>query len=349
MSRAERVKSLVNVFSGKPAGIDLARGAQRLRYLVQKKLRQGEQLTPVEIHLYRNLKPLSRNSFGPSFGATCLSLGQTLLIPVSTSLLLFGAAVFIVRNSSTYTAAAELAMRESAEVDDATVEAASAETVIADTPEDTPQDTAEEDRLAMTISSLMTQPAPKKEVPVDSLVPFLSGVIAIHQPGIVDCGKVARDIAELSKKKGVDPFLVASIIATESRFHVEAKSSVGAVGLMQVLPSTGKEIFSAITGKKSYPTLTDTRTNIALGIEYLKQLEKEFYGNRYYALAAYNWGAANVHKSIDERRHIPLSVSKYASVILERTTRWQRHFHKAEKSATAAAKLEAMKDKDVTA
>ena len=96
-----------------------------------------------------------------------------------------------------------------------------------------------------------------------------------HQPGIGDCGKIARDIVELSRKKNVDPFLVASIIATESRFHVEAKSSVGAVGLMQVLPSTGKEIFGAITGKKSYPTLTDTRTNISLGIEYLKQLENE--------------------------------------------------------------------------
>ena len=200
----------------------------------------------------------------------------------------------------------------------------------------------DEGKLDLTLSALIESESPKQGTSVKSLVPFLAGVIAIHQPGIGDCGKIARDIVELSRKKNVDPFLVASIIATESRFHVEAKSSVGAVGLMQVLPSTGKEIFGAITGKKSYPTLTDTRTNISLGIEYLKQLENEFYGNRFYALAAYNWGAANVRKTVSEKSRMPKSVSKYATAILERTTRWQKHFRKAEKSAVDAARVEAI-------
>ena len=86
------------------------------------------------------------------------------------------------------------------------------------------------------------------------------------------------------------PALVLSLIHHESRFHLEAVSSAGALGLTQLLPSTAALV---ARGEGMPPPsrrdLFDPATNIALGFAYLADLEGH-YGSRDMALTAYNGG-----------------------------------------------------------
>lgn len=163
-----------------------------------------------------------------------------------------------------------------------------------------------------------------------NLVKFISGLIAAYRPTINDSSSIARHIVELSAEEDMDPIYVASVIAIESRFASDAQSHAGARGLMQLLPSTAREI--AKTGDHRFRLdghLSDPRTNIKLGIDYLKQLQEKFHGNRFLALAAYNWGPANIDRVNGHSARIPGSVRSYSNTVLERTVSWRRHFLRA--------------------
>jgi soluble lytic murein transglycosylase len=90
---------------------------------------------------------------------------------------------------------------------------------------------------------------------------------------------------------GVDPFLVAAIIREESQYDRRAVSRVGAIGLMQIMPATAKEVaqrhgFAAVTRDD----LFDEETNVRIGVRYMEHLLARFYGNLVHAIAAYNAG-----------------------------------------------------------
>jgi len=102
-------------------------------------------------------------------------------------------------------------------------------------------------------------------------------------------------IKDYSRTYNIDPLLTAAIIKVESNFSKRARSNRGAVGLMQVMPSTAQEISGALGYKDfSAAQLEDPETNIHFGIYYFSELLKEFNGNRILALAAYNAGKAKV-------------------------------------------------------
>ena len=167
---------------------------------------------------------------------------------------------------------------------------------------------------------------------------FIAGLIAAHRPSITNCEEVAKHIMELSRYYKTDPFFVAAVISVESRFGETAKSKAGAVGLMQLLPQTAAEVAYLKTGTQGRPKLTDGRTNIALGIAYLMNLQKQFDGDRFATLAAYNWGPKNV---IDVNRvpeRFPKDVRKYASTVIERAEQWKRHFQKTEQTSAQMTK-----------
>ena len=107
---------------------------------------------------------------------------------------------------------------------------------------------------------------------------------------------------------------------------------------MQVMPRTGKVLAEKKTGRKGRPKLRDPRTNISLGIDYLKHLDARYKGNRFLVLSAYNWGPGNIHKAQKGKKKIPKSVKKYANQIMERTLRWQKHFERARGGATRVHK-----------
>ncbi len=177
---------------------------------------------------------------------------------------------------------------------------------------------------------------PKAALSLDphlGLIEFISGVIAVYYPEIKDPGIIARQIVEQSQAENMDPLFIASITATESSFKPHARSHKGAMGLMQLKPSTAREVLQKRLGGKGAPQLSDPAVNLRLGIHYLKQLERHYRSNRALALAAYNWGPANLDEALRSRSQVPSSVKQYARSILEKTHRWNSHFKNAAQHA----------------
>jgi soluble lytic murein transglycosylase len=98
-----------------------------------------------------------------------------------------------------------------------------------------------------------------------------------------------------SHHNDLDPALVAAVIYAESRFDAQARSSHGAVGLMQLLPETAVQIARETGGAAFVPAdLDDPRVNIRYGCYYLRTVLDQFGGDRVAAIAAYNAGAGAV-------------------------------------------------------
>ena len=94
----------------------------------------------------------------------------------------------------------------------------------------------------------------------------------------------------------LDPALVAAVIYQESKFRADAKSSSGAIGLMQLLPGTAEGIAVHTGGSKFVASdLYDPEINVRYGSWYLRHLLDK-YGNERLALAAYNAGQENVDR-----------------------------------------------------
>ena len=110
-----------------------------------------------------------------------------------------------------------------------------------------------------------------------------------------------QDIVTYSQKNKVDPFLIAAIIKNESNFNHKAVSKVGAVGLMQIMPDTGRWIAEQM-GLESYKDtdLYQTRTNIRMGCWYLGELDHEFKHNLALVMIAYNAGRGQTHAWMEE-------------------------------------------------
>ena len=98
-------------------------------------------------------------------------------------------------------------------------------------------------------------------------------------------------VLERSKQIGLDPAYVYGLIRQESRFLMDAKSGVGASGLMQVMPATARWTAKKIGLVGFQPhQITDRDTNIAIGTGYLKLVLDNFGGSMPMAAAAYNAG-----------------------------------------------------------
>ena len=95
-------------------------------------------------------------------------------------------------------------------------------------------------------------------------------------------------IYEKAKKYDVDPALVAAVIEQESRFKPRARSHVGARGLMQLMPRTGRWM-----GARD---LYNPEQNVDAGVKYIKYLDKRFNGDLKKIIAAYNGGEGNVKR-----------------------------------------------------
>ena len=110
-----------------------------------------------------------------------------------------------------------------------------------------------------------------------------------------------QDIVTYSKKNNVDPFLVAAIIKNESNFKHDAVSKVGAVGLMQIMPETGRWIAEQM-GLENYQDsdLYQTRKNIRMGCWYVGELDHEFQNNLVLLMVAYNAGRGQTHEWMQE-------------------------------------------------
>jgi len=122
-----------------------------------------------------------------------------------------------------------------------------------------------------------------------------------------------------AQRHGVDPLFILSVMREESMFDPEARSTAGAIGLMQLMPQTAFRLDSNLQLRiNNISQIRNIKNNIQLGTYYLSTLIKEF-GSYIYALAAYNAGEEKVkkwiqkgtYKSIDEFiEDIPYSETK---------------------------------------
>ncbi|HHY78739.1 MAG TPA: lytic transglycosylase domain-containing protein [Clostridiales bacterium] len=112
-------------------------------------------------------------------------------------------------------------------------------------------------------------------------------------------GIIARYAAEYN----LDLYLIAAIIKVESNYNVTAKSNKGAIGLMQIKPSTGEWIGNQLRIKDfEEEMLYDPEINIKMGCWYINYLIKYYNDNKHLALAAYNGGQGNVNKWLKDEK-----------------------------------------------
>lgn len=116
-------------------------------------------------------------------------------------------------------------------------------------------------------------------------------------------------ITKYAQESGVSPSLINAMIHTESAFNPNARSPVGAQGLMQLMPGTAKDL--------KVSNAFNPEDNIRGGAEYIAKQIKTF-GDLDTALMAYNWGPGNTQKWIDGGRDpnkIPEETRKYLNKV----------------------------------
>lgn len=112
-------------------------------------------------------------------------------------------------------------------------------------------------------------------------------------------------LQKYSKQRGLDPFVVAALVAQESNFDPAVRSHANAYGLMQILPSTGRQ-YARKLGVRPFSTrrLTEADTNVRLGTQIFADSIRKF-GGVHFALAAYNAGDSRVARWQREKPGLP--------------------------------------------
>ena len=135
------------------------------------------------------------------------------------------------------------------------------------------------------------------------VVALLSGYFLYGRPALLRSKyrlAYEEEILASAEEFDLDPYLVCGVIFTESAFHSEARSGVGALGLMQLMPATGLEEAELLEIEGvTEDRLTEPALNIRLGCNYLRKLLDEF-GTESVALAAYNAGPGRTRQWLKE-------------------------------------------------
>ena len=105
---------------------------------------------------------------------------------------------------------------------------------------------------------------------------------------------LAAHVLDASMAEGIDPELAFRLVKLESDFNPHATSSVGAVGLTQIMLGTARYYERGITKEKLY----DPTTNLRIGFRYLRGLIGEYHGDAKLALLVYNRGEVAVRNAL---------------------------------------------------
>lgn len=165
-------------------------------------------------------------------------------------------------------------------------------------------------------------------------VHYITQLITSIRPDTPAPKSLAFSIVQQARRANFDPILVAAVINSESTFRVGARSPVGALGLMQIMPDTGRFVARMENFAWNGPQrlTTDGDYNIKFGIRYLQYLLKLFDGDLKRVLIAYNWGPANLERALREGSRPPSSTIRYAATIIANHAAWA-HRYKQQKSS----------------
>ena len=133
-----------------------------------------------------------------------------------------------------------------------------------------------------------------------------------------DAKTLAENLIEYGNKLNVDPFLLLALIRIESAFDKNAISKVNALGMMQVLPKTGRSVANQI-GLNWYGDhyLHNPEFNVRIGSEYLKQLLLLYENDLHLALTAYNRGPHNVDAILLRDGYLKPEFLGYATKVVD--------------------------------
>lgn len=111
-----------------------------------------------------------------------------------------------------------------------------------------------------------------------------------------------EELLAASEEFAIDPCMLAALVYCESSFRADAVSSVGAIGLMQIMPETGEWLATKIDLPEPYTTesLYDPATNLRLGCWYLDFLHDRYDGRWQEALTAYIAGQGQVDQWLED-------------------------------------------------
>jgi soluble lytic murein transglycosylase-like protein len=111
--------------------------------------------------------------------------------------------------------------------------------------------------------------------------------------------RLASQIGAAAARYAIDPAVAFGLVRAESSFRNTATSTVGAVGLTQLMPKTAAWMEPGITRNE----LRDPETNLRVGFKYLRYLIDRYEGDESLALTAYNRGPGTVDKALDRGRN----------------------------------------------
>lgn len=135
-----------------------------------------------------------------------------------------------------------------------------------------------------------------------------NSVLSQHTPKTNHNNPLDTHLYQIAHQYGVNPLLIKAIIKVESNYQANARSPKGALGLMQVLPTTAAQYGNY--------NLFNPKDNITVGTRHFAYLMNKYQGQVHLALAAYNAGEGNVAKyggipPFTETRQYIIRVSKY--------------------------------------
>ena len=163
---------------------------------------------------------------------------------------------------------------------------------------------------------------------INTQINYVAELIRNHRVSPHEAKSMAFIIVRESLHWGYDPLFVTAVIKSESTFRKHALSPVGAMGLMQIMPNTGRYVSQMHQVEWSGTSkLNDPHYNIKLGVAYLKYLDKMFKGDREKMLVAYNWGPANVMNALKSSKRFPSSTIKYARDIMNNHGKWNADYN----------------------
>ena len=123
----------------------------------------------------------------------------------------------------------------------------------------------------------------------------------------------ADTVEKYAKMYNVDTFLIAAMILEESRYNAEAVSWAGAIGLMQIMPATGRELARKLKIRRFRTSmLKRPDVNIRMGTKYIGELNAWFDGNIMHVIGAYNGGPGRMERWVSTKniKDIDLFVEK---------------------------------------